>query len=101
MKPADLASVLAKMQSEPAQKLTVKLAERLKIAGIQPVVMPPPAQLASTLPTQSGTSQGAVPAPQSIAPSPSAASEPDAPTQTPPAPQAGKASAPPPAAAGK
>jgi flagellar motility protein MotE (MotC chaperone) len=101
MKPADLAGVLAKMQSEPAQKLTVKLAERLKISGIQPVVVPPPAQLASTLPPQPGAAPTAVPPPQSIAPTPSAASESDAPAPTPPAPQASKAPTPPPAAAGK
>jgi flagellar motility protein MotE (MotC chaperone) len=98
MKPADLAAVLAKMQSEPAQKLTVKLAERLKISGL-PAAVPPATQLASTLPAPSGTSPTTAPAsPPAAQP---ATSDANAPAQTPPAPQASKASAPPPAAAGK
>src|SRR5262249_39567298 len=43
MKPADLAAVLGKMESEPAQKLTVKLANRMKIPNLPSPPPPAPA----------------------------------------------------------
>lgn len=95
MKPADLAAVLAKMQSEPAQKLTVKLANRLKLSGIQPQLPMMPAQVASTLPPETGTAATAAPAPEPAAPG--ATSNASAPVT----PQTGKPAASPPAASGK
>lgn len=81
MKPADLAAVLGKMESEPAQKLTVKLANRLKIPNL-PVASPAPVAAAAATPAPA--------APQSITPAEAnGAAEPDT----------SKASAPPASAA--
>jgi flagellar motility protein MotE (MotC chaperone) len=77
MKPADLAPVLAKMQSEPAQKLTVRLANRLKLtqaqlALSQVVTAPTPAPAAAPAATPA-----AAPAPQADAtPAPGQAATP-------------------------
>ena len=88
MKPDVLAPIIGAMQSEPAQKLTVRLANRLRVAQQQQQAA---AQLAQTMPT------GPVPAaPTSPAPAPAAATSaptPITPQASPPAP----AAAPPPA----
>ncbi len=94
MKPADLAAVLAKMQSEPAQKLTVKLASRLKLSGVQPQLPMMPAQIASTTPPQTGATPSAATDPTATPP----VATPDAQTQAPSAPPTSKAAAPPPSA---
>jgi flagellar motility protein MotE (MotC chaperone) len=56
MKPDVLGPILAQMQSEPAQKLTVKLADRLKLPDPPPVqpVQTASAQPAPTLPAMPG-----------------------------------------------
>jgi flagellar motility protein MotE (MotC chaperone) len=79
MKPDVLGAILAGMQPDQAQKLTVKLANRLKLP-----VTPPPQQLAATTPpttTAPATTLPAATAPVVTAP-PTAA--PAAPTNTPP-----------------
>ena len=87
MKPDVLAPIIGAMQSEPAQKLTVRLANRLKVPQQQQQT----AALAQTMPT------GPVPAaPATTTPAPAAATSaptPITPQATPPAP----AAAPPPA----
>ena len=79
MKPDVLGAILAGMQPEQAQKLTVKLANRLKPADA-PAMQPQPTpallaanQPAATIPAQSGTMPDAAPinaspAPQAAAP---------------------------------
>lgn len=76
MKPADLSAVLAKMQADQAQKLTVKLANRLKLPD-------PPPQLVAAVPPPASAMPGAAPtastpgAPATAAPaSPAAAAAP-------------------------
>ena len=96
IKPADLAAIMAKMESEPAQKLTVRLAKRMKVelpVPPPPTPVPPPGQTASTnpspatpAPTTTSDSQPKAPtqqaatdtAAQSPAASPSQAAKPDA-----------------------
>lgn len=68
MKPADLAPVLAKMQAEAAQKLTVRLAERLKLPDAQ-------AQTA-----QAATQPAAPTMPSTQTPAPAQAGPPPPPT---------------------
>ena len=74
MKPADLAPILAKMQSEAAQKLTVRLAGRLKLpdAPAEPVqtaqtTMQPTSAPQAPLSAQSGIPAQATTAPASAA----------------------------------
>jgi flagellar motility protein MotE (MotC chaperone) len=71
MKPDVLGPILAQMQSEPAQKLTVKLANRLKLPDPLP---PPPVQPIQTALAQPTTTQS---------PAPTAAAPPAAPATTP------------------
>lgn len=82
MKPADLAAVLAKMQPDAAQKLTVRLANRLKLPD-----PPPPAQVAQTLPPAATTAPpaapAAAPAAAATAPAPGTAAPPAATTPKP------------------
>jgi flagellar motility protein MotE (MotC chaperone) len=66
MKPDVLGAILAGMQADAAQKLTVKLADRLKLPDVTASTTPPPAQVAANQP------------PQAVAPTPSPA------TNTPP-----------------
>jgi flagellar motility protein MotE (MotC chaperone) len=65
MKPDVLGAVLAQMKPESAQKLTVKLANRLKVKEPQPA--PPPAQVAAltpaATPVAATASPGSTPAP--------------------------------------
>lgn len=65
MKPGDLGPILAKMNTDAAQKLTVKLASRLALpvdaAAALPAATAPVAPLANT------TAPGAAPAPQAAA----------------------------------
>jgi flagellar motility protein MotE (MotC chaperone) len=75
MKPDVLAPILAQMQSEPAQKLTVKLADRLKLPDPPPA--PPPAP-----PQALQTALAGPAAPQVLAPDPAPAS-PVTPSATP------------------
>jgi flagellar motility protein MotE (MotC chaperone) len=79
MKPDALAPILAQMQSEAAQKLTVRLAQRLKApaakaplpAAVQPAAPPPASSLppAAALPSLASASP-AVPVPSASAPAP-------------------------------
>jgi flagellar motility protein MotE (MotC chaperone) len=99
LKPDVLAAILGQMQSEPAQKLTVKLADRLKLADPPAAAAPVPA------PPQALQTASAQPAPAQ-APAPVVASPIPAPIQATvpaPAPPAKVASAAPatPATAGK
>jgi flagellar motility protein MotE (MotC chaperone) len=66
IKPDVLAPILAQMQSEPAQKLTLKLADRLKL----PDPPPPPAQPVQTASAQPVSTQA--PAPNAAASLPAA-----------------------------
>lgn len=88
MKPADLGAVLAKMQSQQAEKLTARLANRLKLPEAQAAT----AQLASAATPQTAL-PGAAPATPGTppaAPAPAAAAAPTgpqgAPQTAPPAP---------------
>lgn len=60
MKPADLAPVLAKMQPDAAEKLTVRLANRLKLSAAQEQIVPAasPALAAAMPSTQAAPSSG-------------------------------------------
>lgn len=81
MKPDVLGAILAGMQPDAAQKLTVKLANRLKIPDVAQT-QPAPAQLAAITPppTPAFADQASAPAPQTTPPAPQAA-----PANTPPA----------------
>lgn len=68
MKPDVLGAILAQMQADAAQKLTVKLADKLKLPDMQAAAATPQ-QLASTIPT---TAPGA-PAPATTVPAAPAA----------------------------
>ncbi len=85
MKPADLAAVLGKMESEPAQKLTVKLANRLKIPNLPTNSLPAPAP---PVPQPAGAS--IVPPETTTGPQDTSATAPDANKTSPPAPAATK-----------
>jgi len=97
MKPDVLAAILAQMQSEPAQKLTVKLADRLKLADPPAAVPPAPPQALQTASVQPAPTQAPAPAVASPVPAPIQATVP------PPAPPAKVATTTPaaPAAGGK
>jgi flagellar motility protein MotE (MotC chaperone) len=76
MKPDVLGAILAGMEPEAAQKLTVKLATRLKLPDVQAQLPAAPAQLASALPpagaavpAAAAPAAEAAPAPASPAPS--------------------------------
>ncbi|HEY4113421.1 MAG TPA: hypothetical protein VGM17_05110 [Rhizomicrobium sp.] len=104
MKPDVLGAILAKMQADEAQKLTVKLANRLKVtppmpapvqqvaAANPPVAAPqtaaPVANTSASAPTQAATTppNASVPAPSQPQPQPAAANAPN-----PVAPKAGQA----------
>jgi len=98
MKPDVLGAILAGMQPDQAQKLTVKLANRTKLPDA-PVaqLQPAPAQLAAnqppaTIPAQTGAPQTAAPAQNNapaLMPTPQAA----APAATAPAPQTASSAA--------
>ena len=91
MKPDVLGAILAKMNPEDAQKLTVKLANRLKVkqdaqpqpqqlaAANPPIVVPPP-----TTATQTPEPAPAVPANAPAANPPQTTAKPSAPAATPP-----------------
>lgn len=89
MKPDILGAVLAQMMPEAAQKLTVKLANRLKLPDVQAQASAAPQQLASTTPG-AAPSAAATPTP----PQPSAASAPAALPAAPPAANKAAATAP-------
>lgn len=88
MKPDVLAPIIGAMQSEPAQKLTVRLANRLKVAAQQQQAaaqvaqaMPTPISPMAAAPTTTPSAPAATPAPaatapQATAPSPAAAPPP-------------------------
>jgi len=98
MKPDVLGAILAAMQPDAAQKLTVKLADRLKLPEVP--AQAAPAQLASALPAALPATPTAQPtAPVASAPQPPAAT-PQAAAATPvaSAPPAGKAASPAPQA---
>jgi flagellar motility protein MotE (MotC chaperone) len=94
IKPDVLAPILAQMQSEPAQKLTLKLADRLKLPDPPP---PPvqPIQTASALPT---STQASAPGAAASLPAAIPATTPPA---TAPASKSTSPATPTPAAAGK
>lgn len=76
MKPDILGAILAQMQPDAAQKLTVKLANRVKLPDAQAQASTAPQQLASTTPVAppAAAPQQAVSAPQPAAPQPAATS---------------------------
>lgn len=80
MKPDVLGAVLANMEADAAQKLTVKLANRLK----PPAPAPQPQQLASLAPP-AGTPAATTPAPAAPAPAPESTPSTTAPQSAPPA----------------
>lgn len=88
MKPDVLAPILGAMNSDAAQKLTVRLANRLKVPETQTAQIAAAAQPLPAMPTASSTPAAAAPA--------AAAPDASAP-QPPPAPPAGKAATPAPA----
>jgi flagellar motility protein MotE (MotC chaperone) len=73
MKPADLAPILAKMQSEPAQKLTVRLANRTKLTQAQN-------ELGQTVLAGTAPAAAATPAPPPATPAADNAAPPAAPS---------------------
>lgn len=87
MKPDVLGAILAQMQPDAAQKLTVKLANRLKLPDNQAQATSAPQQLASTAPASAPVAvpQPAASAPQAAAP---AAAAPPPSANKPPAAQA-------------
>jgi hypothetical protein len=62
MKPDVLAAILELMQSEPAQKLTLKLADRLKLPDPPPAPPPAPPQALQTASVAPTAAPAAVPA---------------------------------------
>jgi flagellar motility protein MotE (MotC chaperone) len=86
MKPDVLAPIIGAMQSEPAQKLTVRLANRLKVpqqqqqtaalAQAMPTGPVPAAPAAATTPAPAATPAPAPTAPQAAPPAPAAAPPP-------------------------
>ncbi len=100
MKPDVLGAILAQMKSEAAQKLTVRLAQRLKAMDVKP--SPPPAQVAAaTLPqAMAAPSVAAAPATPSGAPAAAQTSPaPITPVSAAPAATLQAATAPPPSSA--
>jgi flagellar motility protein MotE (MotC chaperone) len=73
IKPADLAPILAAMNPDAAQKLTIKLADRLKLPDVAPPAPVATAALASsaaTAPQAAATQQNSVAAPTAAATNP-------------------------------
>lgn len=84
MKPDVLGAILAGMQADQAQKLTVRLANRLKVADSPPPPSPPPTQqMAATTPppvtAPAATQPPLTPAPQTQTPTPAPAAAAPAP----------------------
>jgi flagellar motility protein MotE (MotC chaperone) len=94
MKPDVLGAIMAQMQSDNAQKLTVRLANRLKPA------ITPPQQVAALTPPASGvpvtppTTPSAAATPANVAPAPASPAETSQPAAPSPAPAQAAASAP-------
>ena len=86
MKPDVLAPIIGAMQSEPAQKLTVRLANRLKVAAQQqqaaqvaqamPTPISPMAAAPTTTPSAPAATPAPAPTPQATTPAPGAAPPP-------------------------